>query len=79
MVKKALKKGKRETRHSVDYLDVQSAQVQINCSTTTGLCVFTMRVSKHMNRKQIVLTIVYQFVSATTREVNITAIEGFDM
>ena len=32
-----------------------------------------------MNRKQIVLTIVYQFVSATAREVNITAIECFHM
>lgn len=77
MVKKALKK-ENEKRDSVDYLNVQSSQVQINCSTT-GFCVFTMRVSKHMNRKQIILTIVYQFVSATTREVNITAIEGFHM
>ena len=77
IVKKAFK-NENDKRDSVDYLNVQSSQVQINCSTTS-FCVFTVRVSKHVNRKQIILAIVYQFVGATAREVNITSIEGFHM
>ena len=61
-----------------NYLDVQPSQVQIDRSTTIFKIV-TQKISEHVNREQVILAVVYQFVRTATWEVKVAAIEGFDM
>lgn len=61
-----------------NYLDVHSSQVQIDRATTIFKIV-TQRISEDVNRKQVILAIVYQFVRTAAWEVEVAAIEGLDM
>ena len=60
------------------YLNVQSSKVQIDRATTV-FEVLAKRISKHVNRKQVILTVVYQFVRTAAGKVNVAAIKGFQM
>lgn len=60
------------------YLDVHFSQVQIDRATTIFKIV-AERISEHVNREQVILAIVYQFVCTATWEVKVAAVESLDM
>ena len=68
----------QERIYSLDYLYVQSSQVQIDRAATIFRSL-AHRVRQHMNRKQIILAVMDHFVRTAAGEINVTAIKGFYM
>lgn len=61
-----------------NHLDVQSPKVQIDRAAT--VCeVLAQRISEHVDREQVILTVVYQFVRTAAGEEHVAAVEGFYM